>query len=69
MIDMHFPLVGTDILADHGYALYGAMARIVPKLHSPEMPLRIGPIRGTYIGNGKLRLCATSETFHDAERR
>ena len=28
----------------------------VPKLHTHELPLRIGPIRGSYIGDGKLRL-------------
>ena len=56
LIDLHFPVLGAEIPADHGYALYGAMSRLVPKLHTHEMPLRIGPIRGAYVGNGKLRL-------------
>ena len=56
LIELQFPVLGTEIPADHGYALYGAMSRIVPKLHTHEMPLRIGPIRGSYVGNGKLRL-------------
>jgi hypothetical protein len=56
LIELHFPVLGAEIPADHGYALYGAMSRLVPKLHTEEMPVRIGPIRGTYIGDGKLRL-------------
>jgi hypothetical protein len=56
LIELHFPILGTEICADHSYALYGAMSRIVPKIHTDEMPLRIGPIRGSYIGDGKLRL-------------
>ncbi len=57
LIELNFPVLGgTEIPADHGYALYGALSRLVPKLHTREMPLRIGPIRGAYVGNGKLRL-------------
>lgn len=56
LIELHFPVLGTEIPSDHGYALYGAVSRLVPKLHAHEMPLRIGPIRGSYVGNGKLRL-------------
>ncbi len=55
LIELQFPIQGGEIPSDHGYALYGAMSRLVPKLHTQEMPLRIGPIRGTYIGKGKLR--------------
>ncbi len=56
LIELHFPVFGSEIPADHGYALYGAMSRLVPILHTPELALRIGPIRGTYLGNGKLGL-------------
>lgn len=56
LIELQFPVLGTEIPADHGYALYGAVSRLVPKLHEHEMTLRIGPIRGSYVGNGKLRL-------------
>ncbi len=56
LIELHFPVLGAEIPADHGYALYGALSRLVPKLHTDEMPLRIGPIRGAYVGNGKLAL-------------
>ena len=56
MIELRFPALGSEILADHGHALYGAISRLVPKIHAAEMPLRIGPVRGSYVGNGKLRL-------------
>jgi hypothetical protein len=56
MIELQFPVLGTTIPADHGYALYGAMSRLIPKLHAPELSVRIGPIRGAYVGEGKLRL-------------
>jgi hypothetical protein len=56
MIELHFRILGTEIPADHGYALYAALSRLVPRLHTPELRMRIGPIRGAYLGNGKLRL-------------
>ena len=56
MIELQFPALGSEILADHGHALYGAISHLVPKIHAAEMPLRIGPLRGSYVGNGKLRL-------------
>jgi hypothetical protein len=56
LIELNFPVLGTEIPADHGYALYGALSRVVPKLHMRDLAGRIGPIRATYVGNGKLRL-------------
>lgn len=55
-IELHFPVLGAEIPADHGYALYGALSRLLPMLHTHEISVRIGPIRGTYVGDGKLRL-------------
>jgi hypothetical protein len=56
MIELQFPVLASEIPADHGYALYAAISRLVPELHTRELALRVGPIRGTYIGEGKLRL-------------
>jgi hypothetical protein len=64
LIELHFPVLGAEIPADHGYALYGAMSRLVPRIHTHEMTLRIGPIRGSYIGNGKLRLEPRGSRLH-----
>jgi hypothetical protein len=55
-IELQFPMIGAEIAADHGYAIYGALSRLVPKLHSKDLRVRIGPIRGTYVGDGKLHL-------------
>jgi len=57
-IELHFPILGSVIPADHGYDLYAAMCRIIPELHGDRCPLRIGPIRGTYTGKGILQLVA-----------
>ncbi len=56
LIELQFPVLGTTLPADHGYALYGAMSRVVPSIHTDKLPLRIGPIRGSYVGDGKLQL-------------
>ena len=56
LIELQFPVLGSEIPADHGYSLYGALSRLVPRIHNGNMALRIGPIRGSYICDGKLRL-------------
>lgn len=33
---MRFPVMGKELPADHGYALYGAISRIAPTLHSVD---------------------------------
>jgi CRISPR-associated endonuclease/helicase Cas3 len=55
-VDLHFPVLGTAIPADHGYELYAGVSRLVPALHGEQCRLRIGPIRGSYIGKGMLQL-------------
>lgn len=58
-VDLLFPLVGGDVPLDHGYALYGAVSRLVPWAHGEQAKqsnLGIFPIRGTSAGRGTLRL-------------
>ena len=31
LIDLHFPVAGTSLPADHGYDLYAALSRLVPR--------------------------------------
>jgi CRISPR-associated protein Cas6 len=57
-VDLHFPVLGESLASDHGYDLYAALARLVPRLHEETYKIRIGPIRGTYAGNGLLHLDA-----------
>ena len=56
MIELHFPVLGTALSADHGYALYSALSRIVPDLHKPNAGVLVGPIAGEYVGKRELRL-------------
>jgi CRISPR-associated protein Cas6 len=56
MIELHFPVLGSTLPTDHGYALYAALSRRLPVLHQPDFPVFIGPISGQYVGNGKLEL-------------
>lgn len=56
MIELLFPTIGSTIPSDHGYALYGSLSRVIPALHEENSPIRIGPIRGRYAGNGILNL-------------
>lgn len=37
-VDVAFPVLGKQIPADHGYALYGAVSRVIPLIHVPEEP-------------------------------
>jgi CRISPR-associated protein Cas6 len=54
-IDLIFPANGSAIPRDHGYALYGAISRIVPAVHQSK-EVGIFPIRGTSAGDGTLLL-------------
>jgi CRISPR-associated protein Cas6 len=55
-VDLAFRLQVTEpIPADHGYVLYAAVSRLVPKVHS-ENAVAIHPIRGRQVGERKLIL-------------
>jgi CRISPR-associated protein Cas6 len=59
VVDLAFRLIGTRIPVDHGYALYAAINRIVPKLHDAN-DIGVHPVRGRFDGNGCLVLLPTS---------
>ncbi|MGD9858197.1 MAG: type I-MYXAN CRISPR-associated protein Cas6/Cmx6 [Planctomycetaceae bacterium] len=55
-IDLAFNLVSREpIHVDHGYALFGAVSRVLPDVHR-ENGLAIHPIRGRQIGDRLLTL-------------
>lgn len=56
VIELQFPALGQTLPVDHGYALYGAIARVLKAVHDAAFTVRIGPIAGTYAGNGLLQL-------------
>src|SRR5436853_7013141 len=55
-VELHFSVLGIAIPADHGYGLYGGLSRLAPELHGEPCRLRVGPIRGSYAGQGVLQL-------------
>jgi CRISPR-associated protein Cas6 len=58
-VDLIFPANGSAVPRDHGYALYGAVSRIVPGVHQSK-DVGIFPIRGTPAGDGTLLLTERS---------
>lgn len=59
-VDMCFPVLGKLLSVDHGYALYGAISRVLPVIHE-NMEIRLKLVRGRYIGNGLLDISPASE--------
>lgn len=56
VFDLTFSIRGAKpIPADHGYALYGAISRLVPEAHS-ENGIAVHPIRGQQVGERLLSL-------------
>lgn len=58
-VDLSFPLRGTTVPVDHGYALFSAVNRLIPAVHA-HSKLAIHPIRGVYAGGGILQLSQSS---------
>jgi CRISPR-associated protein Cas6 len=56
LIDLLFPVRGDVLPTDHGYALYGAFSRIVPRFHAAGAEFRFAPIAGDPVVPGILRL-------------
>ncbi len=51
IVDIAFPVTGASILLDHGYALFGALSRLVPEFH--EQPSwGVHPVFGIRNGRG-----------------
>ena len=55
-VDLSFSLIGSQaVAADHGYALYGAISRLLPEVHR-ENGIAVHPVRGRQVGNRQLML-------------
>jgi CRISPR-associated protein Cas6 len=59
MIDLSFQITGTEIPADHGYALFAAISRLVPAVHGDE-GIGVHPISGRLVGNRRMSLTERS---------
>lgn len=61
VVDLSFRIQGKTIPADHGYALYAAVSRIVAWVHQPEQKdLGIHPINGLLAGSRMLQITPRS---------
>ena len=59
-IDLGFDVLGKFVPVDHGFALYGAISRVLPALHEDgEVGLKL--LRGRYVGRGLLDISPASE--------
>lgn len=59
-VDLCFKITGKNLSVDHGFALYGAISRILPSIHeAKEVGLKM--VRGRYVGNGLLDISPQSE--------
>lgn len=56
VIELSFPALGGEIPLDHGYALYGALSRVLPELHGEGFDAAVAPVHGQAAGDGRLRL-------------
>lgn len=54
-LDLHFPFTGATLPSDQGYALYGAISRLIPEAHEADW-LAIETIPGTARGDGTTQL-------------
>lgn len=59
-VDLCFKLMGARLPVDHGFALYGALSRVLPSVHEDD-GLGIRLIRGRYVGDGMLDISPLSD--------
>jgi CRISPR-associated protein Cas6 len=59
IVDLSFRINGSEIPADHGYALFSAVSRLIPSLHGDES-IGIHPISGLLVGERLLRITERS---------
>ena len=66
ILDILFRVIGTEVPTDHGYALYGALSRILENEEDQWMHgnphIGLHTVRGTLIGNGR-RLIGPNARF------
>lgn len=54
-VELHFPFTGTTLPSDQGYALYGAISRLIPEAHEADW-LSLETIPGAARGDGTTQL-------------
>lgn len=59
VVDVAFPLIGKSLPLDHGYPLFGAVSRVLPRLHR-EPGWALHPVFGRRLSPGVLGLLRQS---------
>jgi CRISPR-associated protein Cas6 len=59
IVDLSFTIRGKSVPLDHGYALFGAVSRLLPVIHE-QRTWGIHPVAGTRVGPGILGLTPRS---------
>jgi CRISPR-associated protein Cas6 len=59
VVDLDLPVRGDTIPADHGYAFFAAICRVLPSLHA-DTSVGIHPVRGRLVGHRQLALTPDS---------
>lgn len=54
-VELHFPVIGKCLPADHGYSLYSALSRVIPELHEIR-DVGIHTLPGVLDQRGKILL-------------
>lgn len=54
-VELRFPVIGTALPSDHGYALFSAISRMIPEAHGADW-LAVETIPGTARGDGAIQL-------------
>lgn len=52
-IDLIYQIIGKTLPVDHGFALFGAISRLLPEFHDDHLA-GLALIRGRYLGDGLL---------------
>jgi CRISPR-associated protein Cas6 len=59
-VDLVFNVMGQRVPVDHGYALYAAVSKVLPKIHE-DQDIALDLIRGRYVGDGLLDITPRTE--------
>jgi len=59
-VDLCFSVLGKLLPVDHGFALYGAVSRVLPIIHE-DLEVGLKLVRGRYVGQGLLDISPASE--------
>ncbi len=54
-VELRFPVIGTALPSDHGYAMFASISRLIPEAHGADW-LAVETVPGTARGDGAIHL-------------